>query len=680
MKHTSLDYSQIIQWVKDNASSTIQIREYQVNCWQRLWSARPNRKRALIHLATGLGKTSVAAIDVLYYLKVEKPKNRVLFVSHMTDISKQAKHTFEKVNHTLTTSLYRSGHKMKDVQITFATFQSLYQNLANIDPTYFSYIIWDEAHHIEALTFSVVREHFNPDFELGLSATPERADGRNILNYFGKPLFNKSLADGIAEGWLSPVDYHIVFDEAIKKAIKEEFDFSTLREIKDLFAIRARNEVISKEVLQRRHNIGMDKAKTIVFCQNMKAAEEMARLLNGAVYHSGVNSDIRLDIFRRFKNGELQVICTVDMFNEGIDIPDARLVVFLRSTSSRTIFEQQLGRGLRRHPGKDKVTVLDFVANVERINFVRELGRHTEKAIHIISRGARGATGNNQSGAEDITETAYFNTSNFEFEDEAIKLLERYKALKATEYLTMPQVVDAYNELKHVKKVAERFGVTDTAIYKHLRRAGIDTSGHLKNTQGIKKEIVEAYFELRSSRLAGEKFGLSGSTVLDYVRKAGLSPFPKTEEKYTDQQIIEAYKSNDCNIRKTSRNIDLNRKQLSRRLLKLGINTSKKFSNSFITKESLHEAYQEYNGDIGRMVENISSAGSWANVYKALDRYGYLDSAKKPITSAQASAAYYKLGNSLRAGVMLGVSASYVSRLCKKAKYIRKYNQERTLK
>lgn len=384
MKDTSVK-----EWVEDNASSKIQLRDYQIEAWARLWSSRrKGRKRALIHLATGLGKTSVAGVDVLHYLRAEKPGARVLFVSHMNDISEQARETFCMVNPGFKTAFFK--RKAEDVDITFATFQGLFQRLDNLDPEYYSYIIWDEAHHIEAETFSAVRNHFNPEFELGLTATPERTDGRDILNYFGKPLFNKSLADGIADGWLSPVDYHIVFDEAIKGAMKKGFEINTLREIRELFAIRTRNEVISKEVLQRRHDIGLDKAKTIVFCQNKEAAEEMSALLDGEVYHSGIDRDDRLGIMKRFRNGALQVICTVDMFNEGIDIPDARLVVFLRSTSSRTIFEQQLGRGLRRAPGKDKVTVLDFVANVERINFVRELARHFNRSAR--DHKAEGAT------------------------------------------------------------------------------------------------------------------------------------------------------------------------------------------------------------------------------------------------------------------------------------------------
>lgn len=660
------------RWVEENMGGGLQLRDYQLKAWGSLWSARMNkhRKRALIHLATGLGKTSVAAVDVAHYLKEENQVGRVLFVSHMNDISHQAEHTFNRMSPHLTTSFFK-GELSDSAQVTFATFQSLYNALDTIDTKHFSYIIWDEAHHIEAETFSQVRKHFNTDFQLGLTATPERSDGRDILNYFGKAIFHKSLAEGIAEGWLSPVDYRIVFDQAIKDAMSKGFEAKSLKEIRDLFGIRARNEVISSEVMQRRHDIGLDQAKTIVFCQNIPAAEQMASLLKGEVYHSTLKPEDRASIFKRFKSGHLQVICTVDMFNEGIDIPDARLIVFLRSTSSRTIFEQQLGRGLRRHPGKDKVTVLDFVANVERINFVRELGRHTAAASGT-KRGSY-AVGGGQVSVE--TGMGYFDTSTFEFEEQAIQLLERYDAIKGgLNYLTSDQVVKKYKEMNgNASAVGRHFGVSSNAILKHLRRAGLDTSGHFRNDVTT-EQIIEAYTRLRSTNLAAKELGISAATVLARLKKANHPIYDNHKRRFTDEEIVKAYEEGGRSLREASRRLGVTHQVIGKHLQRMGYDTTGP-NTAKITEAQLEAAYDKTNGDIVKLVEELQFP--WSKVYLALIRYGYVDDYPGKVTSARAAAAYYRYETLSRAGKALGVSGVYVSRLIKDAKYLRKYRTTR---
>lgn len=586
-------------WV-DQHTESLQLRNYQVKSWQLLWTKRASgRKRALMHLATGLGKTSVAAVDVLHYLSEEKPSGRVLFVSHMNDISRQAQRTFLRVDPAFETTFFKTGHLSMQPGVTFATFQSLYTNLDQIDPQHFSYIIWDEAHHIEAETFSDVRKHFRPEFELGLTATPERADGRDILNYFGKPLFSKSLAEGIAEGWLSPVDYHIVLDDSIKKTLSKGLELNTLKEIRELFSIRTRNEVISREVMDRRHDIGLDHAKTIVFCQNIQAAEEMAKLLGGEVYHSEINADERLDIMRRFRKGTLQVICTVDMFNEGIDIPDARLVVFLRSTSSRTIFEQQLGRGLRRHPGKDKVTVLDFVANVERINFVRELGRHIGSSLHT-NAGEYGPSGSGELQPQSATEQ-FFGLSHFVFEDQTIELLERYETIQSIEFLKSDEVVATYRRLGTVQKTANYYGVSWTSIFKHLKKAGVVEYAHKARTLDT-ETIVEKYHELGSIAKTAAFFEIDTSTVRDRFRKAGVKITASNAKQYATPEMIEAFQRLGS-IRKAAMELGLSRSAVRKRLINSGIDTAAKPKNPKITAEDLQTAYDQHEGDITKIVE-----------------------------------------------------------------------------
>lgn len=659
----------ITEWHEGNVRN-IELRDYQIEVWRKLWTHRAiHRKRALIHLATGLGKTSVAAIDVLHYLREENPGSHVLFVSHMNDISHQAKLTFLRVA-DFTTMTFSSGDKLKAVDVTFATFQALYNNLDKIDPEYYEYIIYDEAHHIEAETFSAVRNHFKPKFEIGLTATPERADGRNILNYFGHPLFSKSLAEGIAEGWLSAVDYHIVFDEAIKQAMNSKFELKTLKEIRELFAVRTRNEVISKEVLQRRHDIGLDKAKTIVFCQNIEAANQMATLLGGEVYHSNISTDDRIDIMQRFKSGKLQVICTVDMFNEGIDIPDARLVIFLRSTSSRTIFEQQLGRGLRRSPGKDKVTVLDFVANIERINFVRDLG-HTISSLRSSRESYSGL--NTGDGADRTAHpNQYFSVSNFDFEDQAIELLDRYETIKGIEYLTTAEVVEAYNKVKSITEVAKHFSVTWNAIHKHLKKAGIDSNVH-KGRKLLTEDVVSKYSELGTIRSVANYFSVDPSTVRNRLKAANVDITSTNAKKFASPELIAAFQRLGS-VRQAADEVGMGRHAARNQLINADVDTSSSYKSP-INEYDLSKTYDKYNGDITKMANCLMASETrkirYIDIYKAMDNYGYLD--KRPVTSAVAASTYYKFGTSTKAGEFLGVSGSYISKLSKNAKYIKKY-------
>lgn len=451
----------VSQWIQDNYRPALrvisegheleqqepqqefEVRRYQLEAWANVWEARQaGQTRGLVHLATGLGKTSVAVFDVMKFreecLAQDPPMQpRILFVSHMNDISEQAQERFARFMPDLDMDFFKPRQRgVPDADLTFATFQSLHKNLDRFDPQDYEYIIYDEAHHSEAETFREVREYFDPLFELALTATPDRLDEQDIREYFGEALYKKTLPEAIAEGWLADVDYHIVFDDMVKQLMEEGFEPKTLREFHELFKVRPRNEVIAKNIREERHKIGLDAAKTIIFCEDVSHAEEMAGLLGGVAYHSGVQKEERKPILRDFRTGNNQVICTVDMFNEGIDIPDARLVVFLRSTSSGTIFEQQLGRGLRKTASKEKVSVLDFVANVERIQKVRELSSSIQRRAEEL--GDKDLTEEgviHGGGQEEPGIRIHSQHGDFDFDRIAIDLLERWGALRPkTEY------------------------------------------------------------------------------------------------------------------------------------------------------------------------------------------------------------------------------------------------------
>jgi hypothetical protein len=292
-----------------------------------------------------------------------------------------------------------------------------------------------------------VCKHFSPLFELGLTATPQRNDQKDIKKYFGAPVFAKKLAEGIAEGWLAEVEYRVVFDDAVKEAINNSFKPKNVTELKELFKVKPRNDVIVQSIERERREIGLGKSKTIIFCASIQQAKYMANKLGGKAYHSDLPAREKRQILLDFRDSKIHTICTRDMFNEGVDIPDARLVVFLRSTSSGNIFEQQLGRGLRKAPGKTKVTVLDFVANLKRIIQIRNLGYDIERILrnefgHFTSEATQLDAELGQSLPLRINQYA-----DFEFSEEVVNLLAVYDGFKA------PDAPSGYRTIRAAAKL-----------------------------------------------------------------------------------------------------------------------------------------------------------------------------------------------------------------------------------
>lgn len=364
------------------ATDEFESRPYQEDAWNALWQAREEgADRGLIRLATGLGKTPIAVFDYAKFRSEQLARGqstRALFVVHQNNILSQANDRFGVIIPEATRSRYTNEqNNLPDTELTFSTFQTLREGARKFPPDFFDYIIYDEAHHIEADTYKKVVDYFQPQFQLGLTATPHRMDRRDITEHFGEPLYSKTLAEAIKEGYLAEVDYNIVFDEAVKQALKDGFQPRNRAEIKALFEVQSRNEKIVETIKQAQQDIkdreGLSEVKTIVFCDSINSSNTFAELLNGRSYNSNMPGNEQSHVFQDFTNGELETITVRDMFNEGVDVPDARLIIFLRTTASKTIFEQQLGRGLRKTANKHKITVLDCVANIDRLIMLDEL-------------------------------------------------------------------------------------------------------------------------------------------------------------------------------------------------------------------------------------------------------------------------------------------------------------------
>ena len=331
-------------------------------------------KRALVQAATGVGKTYLAAFD-------SKSYERVLFVAHREEILKQAAVSFRNVRNSEDYGFFTGEEKSTDKSVIFASVATLgrseYLSEKYFAPDYFQYLVIDEFHHAVNEQYQRIVKYFKPQFLLGLTATPERMDGRNIYEIcdYNVP-YEISLKDAINKGMLVPFHYYGIYDDT---------DYSGLHLIRGRYDEKELNETyignVHRHDLIYKYYCKYGSKKALGFCCSRAHAEEMAKefcergIPSVAVYSNanGTYSEERGKAIEKLKSGEIRVIFSVDMFNEGIDITSVDMVMFLRPTESPIVFLQQLGRGLRRSKGKEYLNVLDFIGNYEKAGRVRFL-------------------------------------------------------------------------------------------------------------------------------------------------------------------------------------------------------------------------------------------------------------------------------------------------------------------
>ncbi len=372
--------------------------EYQKECLVVLKATRAQAiNTALIVMASGLGKTVTVAFDVNEWLKTNR--GRILYLCHQNEILSQAQRRFEdvlgdKCSYGFFTGLEKTAHQ---ADCLFASFQTISRNTERIfAEDEFGYIFVDESHHSQAVSHLKTVQYFKPKFLLGATATPDRADRLNIRSVFGEEVYNLPLEKALAQGLLTRVDYRLVTDEiSIGEISEADIEELTIKDLnKALFSSRHDKEIADSI---ERHSSELREQRIVVFASTIAHAEQLARNIAGSTtIHSEVPTKERIVRLELFRQGMITTAITVDCFNEGIDIPEANMLVFLRSTASQRIFYQQLGRGLRLCQGKDKVIVLDFVGNAERLTMLKELAdaigmqtkafkiKFDEKACRII--------------------------------------------------------------------------------------------------------------------------------------------------------------------------------------------------------------------------------------------------------------------------------------------------------
>lgn len=328
-------------------------------------------EKALIVAATGIGKTYLAAFDTKNY-------NKILFVAHREAIIKQASRTFRNIHPDKSIGFFYNTYKETDNDITFALVQSLgkakYLNDNYFKRDYFDYIIIDEFHHAVANNYKRILDYFKPKFMLGLTATPERLDTKDVFALCDyNTVYEIRLKEAINKGFLSPFRYYGIYDDTVN------YDDISMRngrydekDLEDKLMINKRADLVLN------HYLKYNSITAIGFCSSINHAEFMAEYFTNhdipsAAVHSGEQGEYteeRRIAIEKLKNNELNILFTVDMFNEGVDIPSIDTVLFLRPTQSPTIFLQQLGRGLRKIKDKKYLTVLDFIGNYKKANLV----------------------------------------------------------------------------------------------------------------------------------------------------------------------------------------------------------------------------------------------------------------------------------------------------------------------
>ena len=359
---TALDYA-IEKWDMDYFNP--EVEGIRPNSMQRkaLKELRRNRdlgvKRALVIAATGSGKTFLVAFDAKNY-----DAKKLLFVVHRDSILREAVLTFQKVfGAERSYGMYNGQIKDTEVDFLFASNTMMSKHLNEFDPNEFDYICLDECHHASASSYKSIMDYFKPGFILGLTATPERMDNQDVFGLFENNVpFELRLRDAIINDLVVPFHYY---------AIRDEFaDYSSANKSKVANEIAKTINVnfIASQI--DKHKKENEKLKCIAFCTSIDHANLMASEFCMLGYDAisltgGNNLGERVKAFKDLQDDSksLEIICTVDILNEGVDIPAVNMVLFLRPTESSTIFLQQLGRGLRKYNNKEYLTVLDFIGN-----------------------------------------------------------------------------------------------------------------------------------------------------------------------------------------------------------------------------------------------------------------------------------------------------------------------------
>lgn len=363
-------FKEFEQFLPTQQGKTFELREYQKEAMDNLAQMRADGETiALLYHATGIGKTVTACTDA------KAVGGRTLFLVNALKLADQAEKTFERIWPAATRGFYTGSAKDKQADIVFATVQTLSKNLIEFLPTSFDYIVVDECHHAAAKTYQQIFSYFKPKFILGLTATPERADGEDMLELFQNIAHKMDLKTAVDIGILAPI-------RCIR--VKTNIDLSEVRingikynsqDLESKLFIPERNNCIADTYVNN-----VDGRKAVIFCASVSHAAEIAKMLKErGIKAAAVSGQDRIEtrniILESYEHGDINVLCACDLLNEGWDSPRTEVLFMARPTMSKTIYMQQLGRGTRKCEGKEDLLVFDFVDNANMFNMPYSLHR-----------------------------------------------------------------------------------------------------------------------------------------------------------------------------------------------------------------------------------------------------------------------------------------------------------------
>lgn len=350
--------------------NNFELKSHQKQALDSLEQMRAEKKSiALLFHATGTGKTVTAVSDAKRFGK------RTLFIAHTHELVEQAYHTFQELWSEADIGRFYENIKQPDAFVVCGSIQSIALNLDKFRDTDFGYVIIDEAHHASAETYQKVLAYFKPEFTLGLTATPERADDKDILEIFRNTAHKLDIQTAVEIGELVPVRCIRIHTNIDLTKVRFNSVQYNIRDLESKIYVPERNTLIVDTYMDY-----VSDKRTVIFCASVKHAEQVASMIRergGAAYavSGGMKPAERKEILAKFAKGDIKALCACDLLNEGWDCPETEVLFMARPTMSKVLYTQQLGRGMRLAEGKESLMVFDFVDNASQYNMPYSLHR-----------------------------------------------------------------------------------------------------------------------------------------------------------------------------------------------------------------------------------------------------------------------------------------------------------------
>ena len=348
----------------------LELKEHQKQALNSLEEMRKNHETiALLYHATGTGKTVTAVSDA------KRCGGRTLFLAHTVELVEQAAKTFKELWKAVNVGKYVDSIKQPNAYVLCGSIQSVALNLDRFKPDDFDYLIIDEAHHASADTYQKVLSYFKPKFTLGLTATPDRADDKNILDIFKNTAHKLDIQTAVEIGELVPVRCIRIHTNVDLTKVRFNSVQYNIRDLESKIFVPQRNTLIADTFMQY-----CSTKRTVIFCASVKHANEISQLIrekgaNAQSVSGSMKASERKEYLAKFQKGEIKALCACDLLNEGWDCPETEVLFMARPTMSKVLYTQQLGRGMRLADGKESLIVFDFVDNASQYNMPYSMHR-----------------------------------------------------------------------------------------------------------------------------------------------------------------------------------------------------------------------------------------------------------------------------------------------------------------